>query len=228
MAPDDCAEGILAVAVHEMARALRLVSVERGVDPRDMALLAFGGAGPLHACAVAEELGMRRVLAPRAAGLLAALGLVVAGERRDYVLSVLAPVGAGACLADRLEPLRRRAEAELPGARHRASADCRYAGQSHHLTVPWDPAAPEARLAEDFHAAHRRRYGDADEERPVEAVSLRLAAERPGARPALRTEACEETIAGPAPVAMDGAACWVAAGWSCRADDAGTLVLERP
>ncbi len=189
MTPGDCAEGILAVAVHEMARALRLVSVERGVDPRGMALLAFGGAGPLHACAVAEELGMRRVLAPRAAGLLAALGLVVAGERRDYVLSVLAPVAAGAGLADRLEPLLRRAGAELPGAGHRASADCRYAGQSHHLTVPWDPAAPEARLAGDFHAAHRRRYGDADEGRPVEAVSLRLAAERPGARPALRAEA---------------------------------------
>src|SRR5262249_54021534 len=111
-----CAEGILAVAVHEMVRALRVVSVERGVDPRGMALVAFGGAGPLHACQVAEELGMRRVIAPGAAGMPAALGLVVAGERQDRVQSVL----LGAAERDRLSRwiggLRTAAAAELPGA----------------------------------------------------------------------------------------------------------------
>jgi N-methylhydantoinase A len=225
---EDCAEGILAVAVNEMARALRLVSVERGADPRGMALIAFGGAGPLHACAVAEELGVRRVLAPRAAGMLAALGLVVAGDRRDYVQSVLAPVDADADLAARLAPLRARAEEELPGGRHRAAADCRYAGQSHHLTVPWEPAEPEQRLAEAFHDAHRRRYGDADPERAVEAVSLRLATERPGARPELGGgEESPAPSSGPLAVAMDGATCWVAEGWTCRADEVGTLVLTR-
>ena len=83
-----------------MARALRVVSVERGIDPREMALVAFGGAGPLHGCDVAEELGMRRVILPRAAGLLAALGLVVAGERRDEVLSVLTTLDEHADLSD--------------------------------------------------------------------------------------------------------------------------------
>jgi N-methylhydantoinase A len=222
-----CAEGIVAVAVQEMVRALRLVSVERGVDPRGMALLAFGGAGPMHACAVADELGIVRVLAPGAAGLLAALGLVVAGERRDYVQSVLAPLAAGADLAARLAPLRQRAESELPGATHTASADCRYVGQSHSLTVPWDPGAPLAELAERFHAAHRARYGDADTAGLVEAVSLRLAAVRPGARPRLRGDAATSPTLGPAAVAMDGATCWVAPSWTARADAVGTLVLER-
>jgi N-methylhydantoinase A len=223
-----CAEGIVRVAVDEMARALRLVSVERGADPRGMALIAFGGAGPLHACAVAEELGVSRVLAPGAAGVLAALGLVVAGERRDYVQSVLLPVEGASDLPGRLGPLRERAEADLPGAEQRASADLRYAGQSHHLTVAWDPAAPPEALRDAFHGAHRDRYGDADPGRDVEAVSLRLAAERPGSRPELGGNgAAGEVVEGPRAVPMAGATCWVAPGWRCRSDAAGTLILTR-
>ena len=84
-----CAEGIVRVANAEMVRALRVVTVERGVDPRDHALVAFGGAGPLHAVAIAEELGIERVVVPRASGVLAALGLVVAPRRRDAQRSVL-------------------------------------------------------------------------------------------------------------------------------------------
>ncbi|WP_217915723.1 hydantoinase/oxoprolinase family protein [Miltoncostaea marina] len=224
---EECAEGILTVAVGEMVRALRRVSVERGEDPREATLIAFGGAGPLHACTVAEELGVRRVIAPPAAGVLAALGLVMAGERRDYVQTVLAPVGAGG-LAARLEPLAARAGADLPGARHSAAADCRYAGQSHALTVPWDPAAPEDALAEAFHAAHRERYGDADAGRPVEAVTLRLAAERPGADPAIAPAEPGRPVAGPAVIPMEGATCWVGAGWTATTDPLGAIVLERP
>ena len=161
---EECAEGIVTVAVQEMVRALRLVSVERGEDPREATLIAFGGAGPLHACPVADELGVRRVVAPPAAGVLAALGLVIAGERRDYVQTVLAPVdgGRGPRRASS-RPLRERARGARSRARAQtAAADCRYAGQSHSLTVAWDPDAPESALAEAFHAAHRERFGDAD------------------------------------------------------------------
>lgn len=224
---EECAEGILTVAVQEMVRALRLVSVERGEDARDATLIAFGGAGPLHACAVADELGVREVVAPPAAGVLAALGLVMAGERRDYVQTVLAPVDGGAGLAGLLRPLRERAGAEIPGAPQNASADLRYAGQSHALTVHWDPGAPESALAEAFHAAHRERYGDADPGRPVEAVSLRLAAERPGADPELPEGAPGEEVAGPAVIPMDGATCWVGEGWTARRDAIGAIRLER-
>ena len=145
MGLEECAEGILAVAVQEMVRALRRVSVERGEDPREAALIAFGGAGPLHACAVADELGVRRVVAPPAAGVLAALGLVMAGERRDYVQTVLARVDAGEDLAVLLAPLAERAGTELPGAAQRAAADCRYLGQSHALTVELGPGRARGR-----------------------------------------------------------------------------------
>ncbi|MBJ7456702.1 MAG: hydantoinase/oxoprolinase family protein, partial [Thermoleophilia bacterium] len=224
---EECAEGILTVAVQEMVRALRLVSVERGEDAREATLIAFGGAGPLHACAVADELGVRTVLAPPAAGVLAALGLVMAGERRDYVQTVLAPVDAGAGLAAQLAPLIDHASRDLPGAPVRASADCRYAGQSHALTIPWDPVAPEAVLAGDFHDAHRERYGDADPRRAVEAVTLRLAAERPGADPALPGGAEGTAVAGPAVIPMDGATCWVGEGWSAHVDAIGSIRMER-
>ncbi len=210
-----------------MVRALRLVSVERGEDPREATLIAFGGAGPLHACPVADELGVRRVVAPPAAGVLAALGLVVAGERRDYVQTVLAPLDDSEALAARLAPLRARAEDEIPGALHSASADCRYAGQSHSLTIPWNPEAPAAELADAFHAAHRERYGDADPDRAIEAVSLRLAAERPGLDPGISPGAPGPAVAGPAVIPMDGATCWVAEGWSARVDEIGSIVMER-
>ncbi len=227
MGLEECAEGILAVAVQEMVRALRRVSVERGEDPREAALIAFGGAGPLHACAVADELGVRRVVAPPAAGVLAALGLVMAGERRDYVQTVLARVDAGEDLAALLAPLAERAGTELPGAAQRAAADCRYLGQSHALTVDWDPAAPEGALADAFHAAHAARYGDSEPGRAVEAVSLRLAAERPGTDPDLPEQELGPPRAGPAVIPMDGATCWVADGWTARPDPIGGLRLER-
>ncbi|HSJ73553.1 MAG TPA: hypothetical protein VK904_04495, partial [Miltoncostaeaceae bacterium] len=144
-----------------------------------------------------------------------------------YVQTVLARVDAGDDLAGRLAPLAERAARELPGAPQRAAADCRYAGQSHSLTVDWDPGAPETELAEAFHGAHAARYGDAEPGRPVEAVSLRLAAERPGADPELPGDGLGPTAAGPAVIAMDGATCWVAEGWTARSDPIGGLLLER-
>jgi N-methylhydantoinase A len=131
--PLDCAEGIRRVANAEMIRALRVMTVERGVDPRELALLAFGGAGPMHAAAIAAELGMTRILCPRASGVLAALGLVVSDRRRDAQRSVLlsgAGLTAGA-LRDEIAALAERAAA---GAR-RVTAELRYRGQSFELAV---------------------------------------------------------------------------------------------
>ena len=169
---------------------------------------------------MADELGVRRVVAPPAAGVLAALGLVMAGERRDYVQTVLARgrrrrrPGRAAGAARRA---RRARSSRAPPLR--AAADCRYAGQSHSLTVDWDPAAPEAELAAAFHDAHAARYGDAEPGRPVEAVSLRLAAERPGDGPRARPRrASAPPVTGPAVIPMDGATCWVAEGWTARTD----------
>ncbi len=222
-----CAEGIVAVAVQEMTRALRVVSVERGIDPRGMALVAFGGAGPLHACDVADELGMRRVILPHAAGLLAALGLVIAGERRDEVLSVLARIDAACDVTDALQAVQARATAGVPGGVLSHAADCRYVGQSHFVTVDWDPLRPLVDLAERFHLAHQQRYGDADRGRVVEIVSIRVAATLPGVSPQLRLSGdVDLPPVGPAVFNMDGATGWLAPGWRARTTDIAVL-LER-
>ena len=173
----------------EMLRALRVVSVERGRDPRDCALVAFGGAGPLHACALADELGMETVLVPDGAGVLSALGLAVADERRDSVRTVLAPLEEAG---------------ELPSE---GEADLRYRGQSFELMVPLGDA-----LAERFHAAHEKRYGYADRGRPIELVAVRTADVRPG--PKLELEPGEQlTVSGPAVLELDGSTVWIAPGW---------------
>src|SRR5439155_22807241 len=130
--------------------------VERGHDPRDFALIAFGGAGPLHACALAEELEIGTVLVPDAAGVLSALGLVASDERRDRVRSYLVPLAEAGELPDEGE------------------ADLRYVGQSFELTVPLQP-----QLAEAFHRAHEERYGYADRTRELELVAVRTADVRP-------------------------------------------------
>ena len=150
-------QAVIDVVNAEMLRALRVVSVERGHDPRDFALVAFGGAGPLHACALAEELGIDAVLVPEAAGVLSALGLVAGDERRDRVVSYVRPLAEAG---------------ELPAE---GEADLRYRGQSFELTVPLQPD-----LAGAFHRAHEERYGYADPEREIELVAVRTADVTPG------------------------------------------------
>src|SRR6266498_2658765 len=135
---------VVDVVNAEMLRALRVVSVERGHDPAGFALVACGGAGPLHACELAEELGIRTVLVPEVAGVLSALGLVAADERRDAVRSYLVPLAQAG---------------ELP---RQGEADLRYVGQSFELTVPLQPD-----LAAAFHQAHDERYGYADPGRGI-------------------------------------------------------------
>jgi N-methylhydantoinase A len=188
----------------EMLRALRLVSVERGYDPRDFALVAFGGAGPLHACELADELGIETVLVPAAAGVLSALGLVATEERRDRVRSYVLPlVEAG----------------ELP---EEGEADLRYAGQSFELAVPLGP-----HLEERFHRAHEERYGYADRDRPLELVAVRTADVRPG--PELRLRAGEPLeVAGPTVLELEGATAWIPPGWvGVRDGTTSTLTLTK-
>ena len=212
-----CAEGVIRVANHEMARALRIVSVERGVHPAGATLIAFGGAGPLHACEVADLLGIERVIAPACAGVLAALGTLIAGERRDWVQTVLLRQGDAVGLGAALAPLIERANATLPGARIEVSADCRFVGQAHALTVPWPGHEDVGVLAGEFLAAHTARYGDADVRAPIEVVSVRVAAARPGEVPEIDTIAIGPSIDGPAAIAMAGATLWVPDGWTTRA-----------
>jgi N-methylhydantoinase A len=195
-------QAVIAAVNAEMLRALRLVSVERGYDPRGFALVAFGGAGPLHACELAEELGIETVLVPDAAGVLSALGLVASDERRDHVRSYVCP------LAD---------AGELPGE---GDADLRYRGQSFELTVPLGP-----RLVERFHGAHEERYGYADSEREIELVAVRTADLRRG--PEIRLPPGEPIdAAGPRLVELSGATCWLPPGW-VGARDGGTLTLTK-
>ena len=160
------AQGILRVANANMERAIRLVSVERGHDPRDFALVAFGGCGGLHACEIARELGIRTVLVPEYAGALSALGMLLASRVRDYAAGVL----NRSDFEREFMRLERAASKELPGAEVIRSADIRYAGQSYELTVPWnaaDPAAP-------FHHEHQRVYGYSNPERAIEIVTVRV------------------------------------------------------
>ena len=226
----EAAAGVVRVVEAEMARALRVVSVERGIDPRRLALVAFGGAGPLHACALAEELAMERVLVPLASGMLSALGLAAADLRRDYVGGSFVEMEA-------------RAARDLPGAATLRLVDARYRGQSHELTV--DAEEWESNLAEE----HERRYGFRPDAEP-EAVTRRLVAILPRQRPSLPCRARSTSpssrrahldggwldlpvhgpgsaVTGPAIVELPGSTCLVRAGWSGEPDNAGTLVLER-
>jgi N-methylhydantoinase A len=221
----DCARGIIEVAVAEMVRALRVVSVERGIDPREMALVGFGGAGPLHACAVAEALGMRRILLPAGAGVLAAYGLIVAGQRFDYVQTVLTTLTAHADLTTPIGALSALAARDLPGATLSAQADCRYLGQAHSLTVAWDAGASVAALQEAFHSAHEVRYGTADRTRAIEVVSIRLAASVGSVAPVPPAPpSADPTATGR--FLLDGATGWCAPGWEFRRTDTA-VVLER-
>jgi N-methylhydantoinase A len=174
----ECAEGIRRVANAEMVRALRVMTVERGVDPRELALLAFGGAGPLHAAAIADELGMSRILCPRASGVLAALGLVVSDRRRDVQRSVL--LSGDALEAERLRGEIGALAGRAGGGDLRVTAELRYRGQAFELAVDCGEEPRPDALREAFAAAHERAYGFRDPDGEVELVTLRVTATEPG------------------------------------------------
>jgi N-methylhydantoinase A len=182
---EDTAAGVARVASVEMAQAVRVVTVERGIDPRELALVPFGGAGPLHAARIADELGMRRVLVPVASGVLSALGLVVSERRRDLVESVLLARDdlTRVNVAEVVQRLaeRGRSELEAPDAELRATYDLRYAGQAFELSVPGEPEPDPDDLRRAFDNAHEERYGYQDREAELELVSVRVATAQPGA-----------------------------------------------
>jgi len=184
--PQQTALGVVRVADAEMARALRVISVRRGLHPRDHALVAFGGAGGMHACALAEELGIGRVLLPEAAGVLSALGLAIADLRRDYLCPFLGALDtvdpAGLEAAWRRLEARAAADADGEAPALTRLADLRYRGQSFELTVA---AGEPGGLADQFHQAHQRRYGYRMRDEPVELVSLRVVAITPVVKPTL-------------------------------------------
>lgn len=184
----EAAEGIIRIANEHMARALRVMSVQRGIDPREMTLASFGGAGGLHVCALADALGMRQAMVPVHAGVLSALGMLTAPRGRQLSRThrgLLMEVGAGA-IEDLFDELQREGEGslrrELAGETLHSSAslDLRYLGQSYTLTVPWQGSCEAS--AKAFHLAHQERYGHRLE-LPVELVNLRL--QLHGPQPAL-------------------------------------------
>jgi N-methylhydantoinase A len=178
----EAAAGVLEVTTAQMVRAVRIVSLERGHDPRAMVMIAFGGAGPMHAALLAEELGIREVVVPPAPGVFSAVGLLTADLRSDRVESVMQPL-------ERVDPRWmeerfRRLEAEAreavqagDGERQvviQRGLDLRYVGQSYELTVPAEVGLAGA--AEAFRTRHADIYGFAPEREPVEVVNLRVAA----------------------------------------------------
>jgi N-methylhydantoinase A len=223
------AEAIIAIADAAMARALRRVSVERGVDPRACVLVGFGGGGPLHACALADLLGMRRILVPPHAGVLSALGLAIAPERREAAQSVMRPAAdlTKAEVARLHRALAQQAAAGMRGARVVAHARVRYAGQGYELDVPFTARTDGRALTKQFAAIHVARYGFTLD-RPVEVVGARAAAI--GRPRRLRLDAPRGTAArvrGPKVVTLPDATMVVARGWTARALAVGGWLLER-
>jgi N-methylhydantoinase A len=182
----EAAAGVVAVAVDAMAGALRLATVDKGYDPREFTLVVLGGAGPLHACAIAEDAGIRSVLIPPRPGLGSAQGLLVTDLKLESVLSW--PSGLSAAPLGEIEGnlqslaagLRRELAAQGIGGPDRVAVqrlcDLRYLGQSFELSVPWAVGEGAAALAARFHALHEQRYGFSVPEEPVELVSARVLA----------------------------------------------------
>jgi N-methylhydantoinase A len=183
-----CAEGIVKIAESEMLKALRLISVQRGLDPRGFALMGFGGAGPLHAASLARQLGIKRVLCPRASGVLCALGLSAAAPRRDVARTVM--LSGEDFDSARLRQARKRlieiatdALGERP-QRIRTRAEMRYRGQSFELAVEAHQDSEPEDLRAAFESLHQQRYGYRDKDAEVQLVTLRVSAF--GAAPQVR------------------------------------------
>jgi N-methylhydantoinase A len=227
------AEAIIAIADASVARALRRVSVERGIDPRACVLVAFGGGGPLHGCALADTLGMRRILVPPHAGVLSALGLAIAPERREAATSVLrrvhemkrADIGA---LHDRLS---REARGAMQVANVVTHARVRFQGQGYELDIAFTARDDGKAIAARFAAAHQARYGFLLD-RPIEVVAARAAAVGRGillklGTTAKRARMAPKAIAGPRVLTLPDATMVIARGWRARPLPIGGWLMER-
>ena len=200
---DRTARGILDVADAAMIRALKVISLERGHDPRDFCLVSFGGAGGLHACRLARSLDMRRVLVPRNPGLLSAYGMLHADFQRLVTRTILRPlddaIGAPDELGDILLEMRESAIGDLTVTSEEFEltweAQLRYEGQSYELSIPVDWSIGSSRFAdpsEAFEREHERLYGYRAEDRNIELVGLRLTASRPGPEPSACRHSADE------------------------------------
>jgi len=236
------ADALIATTDATMARALRRVSVERGIDPRDATLIAFGGGGPLHACGLADRLGMRRIVIPPHAGVLSAVGLALAPERRERVASLVTPTSALG--ADTLHHYLQREAHALGAADLRQSVQswvrARYVGQGYELDVPVAAGDTGADIATRFVQRHHERTGFTLD-RDVECISLRITVggapwpvrfARPvrGGDLAVDVDdgrAMHRTCEGPSVVRLADATLYVAPGWSARTLPIGGWMLER-
>jgi len=253
--PLETAAGILRVANQEMVRALRVVTVERGVDPRGFALLPFGGAGPMHAAAIAAELGIETILCPRAGGVLSALGLCASERRRDTARTVM--LSGDDLSAERIAAVVASMAAEigagLDDAEPRLTYKLRYAGQAFELPVPGSIDPDPDELMKAFERLHGERYGHVDPEGEVVLVDIDLALVVPGPRPqpvaaaagverssrrvyfgdewietpVLRGEPAAGVEAdGPVVFELPEATFVVPPGWSTQVDEHGTIVAQ--
>ncbi|MFB6223238.1 MAG: hydantoinase/oxoprolinase family protein [Haloarcula sp.] len=205
---EEAAQGVLNVANANMERALRVVSVERGYDPREFGLVAFGGAGPLHAATLAAELDIPRVIVPRTAGVLSALGLLISDILYDYSASRVrkwadvSPTDLQSEFDEFVAIGRDRLDDEDLSAdqmRFERSVDLRYVGQSFELSVPVPTgdvdADAKATIKKRFHEKHRQRYGHAYEDEPIELVTIRTRARGVVDTPDLRPDTADGTVA---------------------------------
>ena len=218
------ADGVVTVVDAAMERAVRVVTVEQGVDARDLALVAFGGAGPLHACAIADALDMRAVIVPPRAGVFSAVGLVCSPRQQELVRSWPAPLEHGG-IAAALDELAEEATAlvqrgDEPGdVEVERLVDCRYAGQSHELTVE----SPDV-----FPAEHARRNGFARPGAPIEVVALRVRARRPAPLAPEDLPPIERgALRGPEVVGEPDCTVWIPEGWRADPGPLGAWVLRR-
>jgi len=174
---EEFAAGILEVVEMRMERAIRVISIERGHDPQECTLVAFGGGGPLHACSLARALRIPRVMIPAMPGALSAMGILLADVVRDYSRTVMLPGTAIDCLEPDFAELEQRGAAEFAAENvdgiAQCTADMRYQRQGYELNVIYDKKAP-ARTIEAFHRLHLQRYGFCDINRPTEIVNLRV------------------------------------------------------
>jgi len=212
------AEGVTTVVDAAMERAVRVVTVEQGVDPRALALVAFGGAGPLHACSIADALGMAAVIVPPRAGVLSAVGLVCSPRQRGLVRSWARPRDRGG-LDAALDALAGEAAALVPGAEVDRFVDCRYEGQSHELTV---------RGVRHFPEEHERRNGFARPGTPIEVIAVRVRARRPAPLAPHDLPPVERPrVLGPEVVGEADCTVWVPDGWTAEPGPLGAWILRR-
>ncbi|KAA3662058.1 MAG: hydantoinase/oxoprolinase family protein [Chloroflexi bacterium] len=219
--PETAALGVIDVANANMERAIRKISIERGYDPRRFTLIPFGGAGPLHACELAQNMQIPRVFIPPVPGVLSAMGMLVAAPTKDYSQTVMQKVGGWTTslaewIREQYAPLLQRAVAEMSAEGHAAntidlrySLDMRYVGQAHELTIPYTAQLnDDAALSEAFHVAHETRYGYRQAHAEVEIVTVRLTAVAPIQPPTFPQQTSTETesssaILGEKPVWFD-------------------------